>query len=189
MKKDPRAQRTRRQLHEALLALIAERGYEAVTVQDVLDRAGVARSSFYAHFRDKEDLLFAGFKDVAEAAADNLFVAEPAERGGVPDLGGPLFRHVEENKAIAAALFATPAGDAVAAHMRNLLVVQARPWVQRYVASRNEIVPIEFVVQYLVGALSSLLMWWVRHDFPHSADEMGEAYTKLALSGLAELRS
>src|SRR4051794_4639849 len=54
---DRRVGRTRQLLSEALLALIQEKGFDAVTVQDVIDRANVGRSTFYSHFVDKEDLL------------------------------------------------------------------------------------------------------------------------------------
>src|SRR6266511_3052594 len=63
---DRRVRRTRRTLHEALIALILERGYERVTVQDILDRADVGRSTFYAHYRDKEALLLTSFDDVRD---------------------------------------------------------------------------------------------------------------------------
>ncbi len=54
---DRRVRRTRTALHKALIELMIERGYDKVTVQDVLDRADVGRSTFYAHFRSKDDLL------------------------------------------------------------------------------------------------------------------------------------
>jgi AcrR family transcriptional regulator len=56
-------QRTRRLLLNSLIDLILERGYETITVQDIIDRANVGRSTFYAHFQDKEDLLFSGFEN------------------------------------------------------------------------------------------------------------------------------
>ncbi|MBF6455584.1 TetR/AcrR family transcriptional regulator [Nocardia cyriacigeorgica] len=54
---DRRVRRTRDLLHRALIELMIERGYERVTVTDVIDRADVGRSTFYAHYRDKDDLL------------------------------------------------------------------------------------------------------------------------------------
>ena len=51
---DRRVQRTRKLLQDALMALILEKGYEAVTIQDIIDRANVGRSTFYAHFLDKQ---------------------------------------------------------------------------------------------------------------------------------------
>ena len=59
---DRRVHRTRRLLHKALMSLILEKKYEFITVQEVLDRADVGRSTFYMHFQDKDDLLFSGFQ-------------------------------------------------------------------------------------------------------------------------------
>ena len=57
---DRRIQRTRALLLSALLDLIVERGYEELTVQDIVDRANVGRSTFYKHFLDKRALLLSG---------------------------------------------------------------------------------------------------------------------------------
>src|SRR6266567_9635349 len=59
---DRRVQRTRRLLHKALMSLILEKKYESITVQEILDRADVGRSTFYMHFQDKDQLLFSGFQ-------------------------------------------------------------------------------------------------------------------------------
>ena len=67
---DRRVARSRRALKEALTDLILERGYESVTVQDVIDRADVGRSTFYAHFLDKDDLLMAILADLEMPAPD-----------------------------------------------------------------------------------------------------------------------
>ena len=56
-KNDRRSQRTRHLLGEALIELMREKGYSAITVSDVIERANVGRSTFYAHYRDKDDLL------------------------------------------------------------------------------------------------------------------------------------
>src|SRR5690349_21251623 len=61
---DRRVQRTRRLLHEALLSLIHEKRYEVITVQEILDRADIGRSTFYMHFKDKDELLFSGLENV-----------------------------------------------------------------------------------------------------------------------------
>ena len=59
---DRRVQRTRRLLHKALMSLILEKKYESITVQEILDRADVGRSTSYMHFQDKDELLFSGFQ-------------------------------------------------------------------------------------------------------------------------------
>src|SRR4029453_18388205 len=86
---DRRGRRTRELLRRALLSLVQEQGYERITVQDILDRADVGRSTFYAHYRDKDDLLLSGFEDIRSAlAAERAAAAETA--GGTSPLLPPL---------------------------------------------------------------------------------------------------
>lgn len=66
-REDPRVKRTRKLLSQAFLELMQEKGFQAITVQDIADRAGVNRATFYAHYEDKFDLLDSysreGFRD------------------------------------------------------------------------------------------------------------------------------
>ena len=64
---DRRVQRTQQLLRAALLSLIEEKGFEALTVQDIIDRANVGRATFYAHSDNKEDLLVSGFDGLRAA--------------------------------------------------------------------------------------------------------------------------
>ncbi|WP_280260729.1 TetR/AcrR family transcriptional regulator [Nocardia abscessus] len=65
---DRRVRRTRALLHRALIELMVERAYDRITVRDILDRADVGRSTFYAHYRDKDDLLLRSSTDYLRAA-------------------------------------------------------------------------------------------------------------------------
>ncbi|MGW0357525.1 MULTISPECIES: TetR/AcrR family transcriptional regulator [Nocardia] len=65
---DRRVRRTRSTLHRALIELMIERPYDRITVQDILDRADVGRSTFYAHFRSKDDLLVVSGTEFLRAA-------------------------------------------------------------------------------------------------------------------------
>ena len=61
---DRRVLRTQQLLQTALISLIQEKGFEALSVQDIIDRANVGRATFYAHFDNKEDLLVSGSRDL-----------------------------------------------------------------------------------------------------------------------------
>ncbi|WP_069161254.1 TetR/AcrR family transcriptional regulator [Nocardia altamirensis] len=65
---DRRVRRTKSLLHRALIELMLERGYDRISVRDILHRADVGRSTFYAHFRDKDDLLLLSSTDYLRAA-------------------------------------------------------------------------------------------------------------------------
>ncbi|MBE0697970.1 MAG: TetR/AcrR family transcriptional regulator, partial [Anaerolineaceae bacterium] len=64
-KKDRRIVRTQFALRDALHNLILEKGYDTITVEEITQRAGVGRATFYLHFKDKEDLLLEQFSDLA----------------------------------------------------------------------------------------------------------------------------
>jgi AcrR family transcriptional regulator len=185
MKHDPRVRRTRQLLHEALLTLAVERGYDAITVQDILDRAEVARSTFYAHFSDKDDLLLGGFQEMSGSLPGNLFAPQEADHAAYPDFGLALFRHLDEHRALAKVFIGSDAGRIVRDHLRNLMVVDTREWLRTRTDATAATMPQELVVQYVVGALFGLLTWWVDHDFPDSADKMGAVCQQLVIAGLA----
>src|ERR1044072_2351156 len=66
-KTDARVQRTRDALGDALIALMQEEPFDTITVQDVLERAHVSRSTFYSHYSDKDDLLMSDAEEFFEA--------------------------------------------------------------------------------------------------------------------------
>src|ERR1700748_3847821 len=99
--RDRRARRTRRNLGDALIALIVERGYDRITVQDVLDRADVGRSTFYAHFRDKDALFTSCFDSVREELREQL-AAMPggAAHADATRPVGVIFEHADRHRDI-----------------------------------------------------------------------------------------
>ena len=75
---DRRIQRTRQLLHGSLMVLIQEKGFEALSVQDIIDRANVGRATFYAHFDSKEDLLASGIENLRESLKERQRQARSA---------------------------------------------------------------------------------------------------------------
>ncbi len=185
MKPDRRIERTRKLLSEALYELIIEKGYDAITVQQIIDRANVARSSFYAHFRDKDDLLLDGFRrDLSEPIGGGLFAAEPDTPDNYPAFGNALFRSAETHKTMVRALLSMDADSLTTNHLRNLLVVQIREWMQHHLDVNRNRRDIELAVQYLSSGLLGMLTWWVHNNFPYSAEEMSATFNALARDGL-----
>lgn len=184
MKTDPRVRRTRQRLHETLLNLSIERGYDAVTVQDVLSYSETARSTFYAHFRDKDDLLISGFNDKGDTLFGKLFSADGSSSPAA-NFTKPLFEHIYQNKALAKAFFGSGSAALVMGHLRNLIVVQIRQLVSERAVAAAYPVPDELIVQFIAGASFGLLSWWVDHDFPYTVEEISEACQRMITSGLA----
>lgn len=164
-------------LRVALTDLILERGYDRCTVGDVLARAQVSRSTFYAYYRDKDDLLLQGF--------DELGPPPPAEPGAaLPDFAAWLFTATERHKLLATVLLTRQSRQVVCQHLENTLVVAVRSALRQVDGSAASATQLELQVRYFVGALMGLWQWWVDRDYPQPAAEMASTFHRLAQSGL-----
>jgi AcrR family transcriptional regulator len=183
---DRRVQRTRRLLQEALLALIIEKGYAHVTVQEIIDRANVGRATFYAHFLNTQDLLESGFErlraDLAPAHAPAVGTkGSPGERALGFTL--PLFRHAKGDHRLYKALVSKRSGEAmgiVRAQIEGVLAEMLRANLATMVPRGTRVpVPLEITVQMVVGALYELLAWWLDRDMPYAPEEMDRYFKRL----------
>ncbi len=175
--------RTHQLLGDALFELIFIKSYDAITVQDIIDRANVGRSTFYAHYRDKEDLLLSQFGRLIDALTGQV------ENDGHPgnllfdSLG--LFRHVQEQQGLYKAMVHTRGTD--------LLFQQG----QQYMSTRLEArlgsllgdgqapaVPVAAIAAWLSSALLGLLKWWLDNKMVYTAEQMDEMFQRLVLPGV-----
>jgi AcrR family transcriptional regulator len=171
-------QRTHRALREALVSLILERGFEAISVQDVIDRADVGRSTFYAHFADKEDLLLSGFDDLRRA----LRAASPAGGEGPLAFTLGLAEHVHEQKRLFRALVGKRGGPPVQSRFRAMLIELIR---EDLAGIDHPLV--EPGVQYLAGAFMEMLTWWVETRNGLTAQQFDQMFHELSAAILRRL--
>ena len=85
--------RTKSSLHGALIGLAREKPYSAIAVKEILNRANVGRSTFYTHFRDKDDLLESGIHEVLQSARDGARSLSAVER--LLSFSLPLLTHID----------------------------------------------------------------------------------------------
>lgn len=186
-KEDRRIERTRKLLHEALPALILEKGYESVTVQDILDRANLGRSTFYSHFRDKDDLLLKGFDYLRtmmekqhKSAADKV-----RGKGAGFNLSLELFRHAQENHRLYKAMVGKRSGQMVMRQAHKYLAGLVREHVAPLAAkSKKPAIPVDLTVDWLVSSFFSVLTWWLDRDMPCSAEKIDELFRQLTMPGI-----
>jgi len=190
---DRRVRRTRQLLREALMGLTLERGYDHITVQDILDRADVGRSTFYAHYRDKDDLLVSEFQAMHPdwAAGTN-----PAAAGTDPATAGPV-RHAELMEPLRVAFqqaganrrqFKAMIGRQGSETIRRLLPEPISNIVREHIRSQfpewhGGERQMDAAVQFIVGGFLATLTWWLDTDAPDTADEVFEACRKLTVEG------
>ncbi len=177
MPSDRRIQRTRKLLLDSLIELILEKGYEKTTVQDIIDRANVGRSTFYSHFQDKENLLLSGSEHLRDLFEDSRATGSPEGRSW--DFSLAVFRHAEEQRQAFKALFGKQAGAIVLGNIQASLTVMLTERFQAIFPRKERPVPLAILVRYFVSTFLGLLTWWLDNDATYSAVQMNEWYRAL----------
>lgn len=176
---DRRSLRTRQLLVDALRELLHTRRYSSITVRDITDRANVGRSTFYAHFTDKDDLLVASVRRmVGQLEHDVAGTRNPL----APSLG--LFHHVIEGRD----LYLTMAHgrhlglflEALQAELTTLFVVRLAPRVP----DTRPTVPPPLLAAMIAGMLITTMRVWLESDLSMSAEEVNRSFTIVAEAAL-----
>lgn len=181
-KTDRRILRTRDVLGDALVALMHEKKFDDITVQQVLDRAGVGRSTFYTHYSRKHDLFVSDVEDFLE-----LFSNALTRHGASPRRLAPvreLFAHLREAREFYKALVASGKVNDVQALGRAFF---ARSIDQRLQMAGMQTDAMQRAAQAhaLAGSLFSLLDWWIDKGMKADPEEMDQLFHRMAWNGLA----
>jgi len=182
-KLDARTRRTRMLLGDAFLRLIMEKPIEDITVQEVLDRAGVGRSTFYLHFRDKNDLLLSQWERFGEHMSTVLIVNKENSLRVAPV--AEMFAHVDQQRKLYCILrdagrlndFFDLAQDYFARGIEQRLIDSGR----LAKVSKPELVA---RANALAGSLLSLLRWWMDRIDKEPAAKMDEMFHRMVWNGL-----
>jgi AcrR family transcriptional regulator len=162
---DRRVRRTQARLRAAIVELVHDKGFQAVTVDHLCERADVTRATFYVHFRDKEHLLSAVVDDLVDRCLDRF-----AASGATEDHRGErLVVLFEEARQHHQAFVIVLRGEADGAALRRLrarladIVSDALGDTTGHLRAEPR-VPLDVVTHLLVGEILGLLAWWVEHD-------------------------
>jgi AcrR family transcriptional regulator len=190
---DRRVDRTRRLLHKALMALILEKKYESVTVQEILDRADVGRSTFYMHFQDKDELLFSGFQylqSFLESAKEASATVPGKSYERIIGFSLAMFEHAQEYRRVNRALLGSTAEAVVRRRIHSVLAGIVSRELKLELQSRkrsNSPVSAELLTHFLVSTYISVLTWWLNSRNPVSPKDIDVAYRHLVLPCLESL--
>ena len=163
-KPDRRSQRTRHLLSEAFVQLLREKGYSAITVSDIIERANIGRSTFYSHYHDKDDLFVGQLDRVIEVLSSRKPNQE--DLPFFPSLG--LFRHVGEEYELYKALVWTPGIDLLIKHLQASLSRRIERGLQN--SERDFDIPHTILANFIAGSFVTLLKWWLENKMIYSPE-------------------
>jgi AcrR family transcriptional regulator len=198
-KTDRRIQRTRQALRTALLQLIKEKGYDAISIEEITERANVGRATFYLHYKDKEDLLLEEFSEMANEKVQVLsaipfsawlpsqeeMAETKAKRQDPPLL--IVFEHIYDNSELYYILLKSEKSSRVVERIRKISTEAIVKFMDTK-AKTDAIpllfnVPIEFFAAFFSGALLSTVDWWLEEEMRHSPREMTRLFQSLFFRG------
>lgn len=180
---DRRAARTRRALHEALISLILRKGYDDITIQDIIDEADVGRSTFYAHYAGKEALLRGGFERLRAELAELPERSPESARGEPFAFSLVLFQHVDRYKEVYRALAGGTADVVVIGRIRDVLAEFVRDELP---ASPAAELPRELAQEFILGAFLSVLTWWLKRRPDLAPAEVEGLFRQLMFGGVGD---
>lgn len=181
---DRRVRRTRGALFDAFFGLVVEKGYEKITVQDILDRADIGRSTFYAHYRDKEALLLACFDDMHNELRSAIDAQ--TQTGQFIDLAWPaelVFAHAYRNKHVYRALCGKQGGNTVQRYLHAIIGQLLADTLGTQLRAASSELPVGIVAEFYTAATLGLLTWWIDHDFRPGPSGLTTTYRQLATHG------
>ena len=199
-KTDRRVSRTRRLLRDALFALILEKGFDAVTVEEITNRADLGRTTFYLHYRDKEDLLMESIGELVDDLIEQMArlpVAEWQLEIGAsnftpsPAIVLPL-QHVAENARLYRIILRGEGTYSVSLRLREIIVQASNEMLhvlleKERLAAIHPQVPMDVFLNFLAGSWLGLITWWLENDMPYPPEEMAMMFQMMILRGAADV--
>lgn len=186
-KSDRRVQRTRERLQKALIDLIGERVYDAITVQEIVDRANAGRSTFYAHYSNKDELFMScheaiasGFHSLHSLSREELLSPE------VPPGMISAYRHLVEARAMLHPIFQGQDSLLILRRMREGKAQEIEDRLRASFAEADSAIPFEVLANYLAGAQIALFQWWLEKRQPYPPEDLAQTSHRLLRAAIRD---
>jgi AcrR family transcriptional regulator len=194
---DRRTSRTRRNLKEALLVLVLEKGYEAVTVEEITHRADISRTTFYLHYRNKEQLLLECVDGMVNDLIQQISQI-PLTAWGREGLGssssGPsnnpvqlIFEHAAEHASLYRVTLRVEGAYQALERLEEIISNTAASTL-RGITDQGGVqlppqVPLDVFSHYFAAALLGMITWWLENDTPYPPAQMAASFQKMFFFG------
>lgn len=177
---DKREEKSIKAIHQAFVELVNEKRYEDIVIQDILDKSGVSRSTFYSHFKTKDDLLI----DISNHIFEHVFsktleeeTSHDFSHEAVYDykhLVTHLFYHIRDEQELFKGLFKSNGINIYLNELRTQLKFFVNSYYNNY--SKDPKTPIELRKTMVIEDFIVILNYWIKNDFKETPEEIGEYY-------------
>lgn len=188
-KTDRRVERTRELLQKALIDLIAEHGYDAITIQDIVDRANIGRTTFYLHYSSKDDLFMSCHEAIVSQFHIGLF--HPLSREEllstkIPPEMTSAYRHLEEGRALLYPIFEGKDSQLILRQIRDRSAREIEANLRTIFVEADSVIPLDMLANYLAGAQIALMQWWLEKRRPHKPQNLAQTFHRLQRAAIRD---
>ena len=187
--KDRRIEKTQNLLREALGSLIREKPYDAIAVAEILERANVGRSTFYSHFRDKDELLAGCIHGMLRSVQSAALPPSAKRPERIVWFSLPIFEHLDQHRRMGKASMGTRGRAIIHEHLRRVLAELIADEVRKACQGRRKAmgrISPDLLVQYVASTFLLVLNWWVESRSPLTPNEANDLFRELILPTLAD---
>jgi AcrR family transcriptional regulator len=185
---DRRVLRTKKSLEQALIALTLAKDYDAITIQEITDRADIGYRTYFRHYSNKDELLqevlnttMMALRELMSPPSEEI-LADPNFGAADFTQGVLLFQHVQENRDLYKVLMRSERTN------KESILDFAKKEME---ANLNHLaipaVPVELLSNHLVWAMWAMVRWWLESDMPYTPDQMGEYSFHLIVKPVREI--
>jgi len=180
---DLRVIKTKRGLREAFIRLLLQKGYDAISIQEIATEAQAARVTFYRHYKDKEELLVDCLNVIYEEVSRRVkqVSREDIQKGSSPLL--VFYEHIQEEEELYTILFSSRGTQVVIERLRKLFAERIKEQIGERFPDKQLQVPLEIIAYYSASARIGLAIWWLENGKPYPAKYMAQASRWLIRAG------
>ena len=178
---DRRQLKTRNAIFDAFGSLLSAKNYSKITVQDIIDEANIGRTTFYAHFETKDDLLKEMCIDLFEHVfADTLSTENTHDfslkTGNPHAMITHILYHLLENEKNIIGILTHDSGEIFLRFFMQYLNELITSRILDDVLRRNKDIPMEFLVNHISSSFVGMVQWWVKNDLKQSPEKLADYF-------------
>ena len=174
---DRRQQKTRDAIFKAFSKLLEKKKYNNITVQDIIDEANVGRSTFYAHFETKDELLKAMCTDIFSHVLSDVLLSEETHdfstrNNGLEAKITHILYHIKDSKKDIIGILSCESSEL----FMNYFKLYLMEMFKKHLDEIKVAAPTDFVLNHLVGSFAESIKWWITHEMKYSPEDIARYF-------------
>lgn len=178
---DRRQKKTRTAIFDAFGLLLSEKNYSKITVQDIIDEADIGRTTFYAHFETKDDLLKEMCTDLFEHIFSDSLATESTHDFSLKT-GNPhamithILYHLQDNKKNIIGILNCESGELFLHFFKQYLNELIDLLMMNGSERQNQNIPDDFLVNHIACSFVGMVQWWIKNNLKQTPEELADYF-------------